>query len=187
MKIEPLKQSHPPEKIITARLILQRQSVNFAEQHYEAINRDRDRLGRYMTHVSEMTLELEREFLIKLERLWDCYESIDYAAFCRQSGRLVGCIGTPEVNWKNHRVEIGYMLFSPFEGQGFAQEAVSQLVTQLFALGFHRVFLRCNAKNDRSRRLAAALGFELEGILASDCVENGVFRDTCVYAKISSF
>jgi RimJ/RimL family protein N-acetyltransferase len=182
--IKPLEPAFASEETLTENLRLLRQSSAFAEAHYDAIDRDRSRLSVYMTHVADMTLDLEREFLQRLESLWEQHESIDYAVFCRHSGRLVGCIGTPELNWKHHRVEIGYMVFSDFEGRGLAREGVSELVQQLRMIGFHRVYLRCNAKNHRSRRLAEALGFQLEGILRADVIENGVWRDTCVYASL---
>ena len=84
--IRPLEPALANEEILTDNLRLLRQSSSFAAAHYEAIDRDRTRLSVYMTHVADMTLELEREFLQRLENLWEQHESIDYAVFCRHTG-----------------------------------------------------------------------------------------------------
>lgn len=64
------------------------------------------------------------------------------------------------------------------EGRGLGREAVGLLLDHGFHdLGLNRVEANVRTGNDRSRRLAAALGFRLEG-LSPDFLEiDGAFRD----------
>lgn len=181
-----LQKERPAEKLDTARLTLVRQKKQFAEQFFEEIDRGRVRLSRFLTHMKDVSLEVEREFLAGLEAAWENFDSFNYAVFESETRKLVGGVGTATINWKHHLVEIGYFVFSDFEGKGMAKEAVAALEHELFSLGFNRVEIRCNVENARSRRLAEILGYTFEGIRREDAVENGRFRSTCVFSKIRS-
>jgi RimJ/RimL family protein N-acetyltransferase len=181
-----LQKKSPAEKLDTARLGLVRQKEQFADLFFEKIDRDRVWLSRFLTHMKDVTLEAEREFLAGLETAWDNFESFDYALFESETGKLVGGVGTAAINWKHHRVEIGYFVFSGYEGKGMAKEAVTAIEQELFSLGFNRIEIRCNVENVRSRKLAETLGYTFEGIQREDAVENGSFRSTCVFSKLRS-
>ena len=57
------------------------------------------------------------------------------------------------------RAEIGYTVFTPFRGQGFAKEAAQALVQYAFARGETEVFATVSPANAPSLAVVRALGF----------------------------
>ena len=61
------------------------------------------------------------------------------------------------------QAELRFVFNPTFRRQGYASEAVKAALDYGFAnFGFHRVFARCGADNQRSARLLKALGMRLE-------------------------
>jgi ribosomal-protein-serine acetyltransferase len=66
-------------------------------------------------------------------------------------------------------------------------EAVQGISTFAFnELEARRIEIRCDSKNEKSRKIPERLGFTLEGILKNDAisVDGKGLRDTCIYAKV---
>ncbi|MNL08859.1 Ribosomal-protein-serine acetyltransferase [compost metagenome] len=87
-------------------------------------------------------------------------------------------------SYPNHRVEIGYGIEHTYEGQGFVSEAIGLVEAELKALGFNRVEIRCNADNERSVSLAKYNHYIQEACLKQECIEDGKYRDTLIFAKL---
>jgi len=86
-----------------------------------------------------------------------------YAVGLRVDRCLVGDVG---VNLHENRMqaEIGFTLASERQGQGYATEAVSAVLQDLFERrGLHRVSAECDARNLSSARLLERVGFRQEG------------------------
>jgi RimJ/RimL family protein N-acetyltransferase len=94
----------------------------------------------------------------------------------------------PRLDWKVPKFEIGYWLRTPYCGKGLMTEAVNAVTAfAMQTLQAARVEVRCDAKNDRSRRVAERAGFQLEGILRNDERDHrGETRSTCVFSKIAT-
>ena len=81
-------------------------------------------------------------------------------------GALAGTVGFHRIDRANLTTSIGYWLAAPYEGRGLMTAAVEALVTHAFEVwGLHRVELRIAPANERSRALAARLGFTEEGVM----------------------
>ena len=108
--------------------------------------------------------------------------------FLKESGsnRLVGGSGLHRINWDVPSFEIGYWVRTSYAGQGYITEAVAVITDFAFdVLGARRVFIKCDAKNERSAAVARRLGFPLEGTLHCDTRDHfGNLRDTLVFAKV---
>ncbi len=62
------------------------------------------------------------------------------------------------------QAEIGFTLAQPYQGQGFATEAVTALLDYLFhQLNLHRVRANCDPENETSARLLKRVGMRHEG------------------------
>lgn len=60
--------------------------------------------------------------------------------------------------------ELGYLIYPPYRGRGYAAEAARVLVEWAFAHGLPRVHLLCRIDNVASIRTALAAGFRFEGV-----------------------
>lgn len=81
--------------------------------------------------------------------------------------------------------EIGYMLERSAWGSGIAREAVSALITLLFARGQRRVFADTDPENVGSNRLLESLGFTLEGRLRGEWDTHIGVRDSFIWGLLA--
>jgi ribosomal-protein-alanine N-acetyltransferase len=81
--------------------------------------------------------------------------------------------------------EIGYMLERAAWGSGIAREAVSALITLLFARGQRRVFADTDPENVASNRLLESLGFKLEGRLRGEWDTHIGVRDSFIWGLLA--
>ena len=82
-----------------------------------------------------------------------------YAVELRVDRCLVGDVGV-NLHESRMQAEIGFTLASERQGQGYATEAVSAVLQDLFERrGLHRVSAECDARNLSSARLLERVGF----------------------------
>lgn len=117
---------------------------------------------------------------------WLLDEDLMALFILKDGGEIVGGSGLHNVDWKLRRFEVGYWGRTRFGGRGLMTEGVRALADHaLQALRARRVFLSCDARNLRSRRLAERAGFAFEGILRNERLDHhGAPRDTCFYACV---
>ena len=101
-------------------------------------------------------------------------------------GRAVGSItATRRENIYVRTAEVGYYVAQPFWGRGLATSAVRQLCSYIFQnTDILRISAEVFAENLTSCQVLERAGFQLEGILQSYAVKNGVVRDMKIYAKL---
>ncbi len=108
--------------------------------------------------------------------------------FLKDTHTLVGGSGLHRMDWDVPRFEIGYWVRSRFARQGYITEAVRGVTRFAFeTLGARRVEIRCDALNERSRRVAERAGFELEATLHKHALSvEGDLRDTLIYVRFET-
>nr|WP_245780802.1 GNAT family protein [Gracilibacillus orientalis] len=89
------------------------------------------------------------------------------------------------VDWSNEhkKAEIGYVLNKNYWGNGFASEAIKEVIK----FGFESVHLNrieggCDTDNIGSGKVMLKAGFEYEGTLRKNEFIKGEFRDTKVFS-----
>lgn len=84
-------------------------------------------------------------------------------------------------------VEIGYAFHPSFGGQGFAQEALNELLGWLFASQkIHRVQATLDARNQASAKLCQRIGLRQEAHFIQDWWNKGEWTDSLVFACLAS-
>lgn len=79
--------------------------------------------------------------------------------------------------------QLGYWMGQEHAGQGHMKRAVTLALSDVFfGMGLERVEAACIAKNERSKRLLARLGFQREGYLRQYLEINGERQDHYLYA-----
>jgi RimJ/RimL family protein N-acetyltransferase/predicted enzyme related to lactoylglutathione lyase len=181
-----MESSAPPTTIESARLRLVRHTLEQAEAMFELVDRDRERLGRFLPWVEQTkTIEEERGFIRTTLEQWEKGEIFGFGIFLK-SGEYVGNIGVHGISRGDRRCEIGYWIGAPGEGKGYMSESVRALERELFGIGFHRIEICCSSLNLRSARVPRACGYRLEGLMREDGADPGGVRDTLVFAKLAT-
>lgn len=102
------------------------------------------------------------------------------------NGLLVGSIGVfRQDNIHARTAEMGYYIGEPYWGKGLATSAVKQTCRFIFErTDILRIFAEPFARNLASCRVLEKAGFQLEGVLRSNAVKNGVVLDMKLYALL---
>lgn len=176
-----------PSELRGSRVLLRPYRGDDAEQVFAAVDESRDHLRPWLTWVdNNRTVEEVRDYCIRSQASWLLRSELALAIFDAGSGRYLGGTGLHNLDWELRAFEIGYWLRVSAIGHGYATESI-RLVADfaLSRLQARRVTLRCDARNDASRRVAERAGFILEGRLRNvSMAPDGSVSDDLVYAVV---
>lgn len=111
-------------------------------------------------------------------------EFCDYAIFLKSTGQFIGRVSLMNfVRSVTQSSFLGYALFNPYWGKGYAKEAVEALIDIAFKdHKLHRVVAGIEPKNKRSIKLVQKLGFRREGISKRVVLLRNKWQDLVQYA-----
>ena len=106
---------------------------------------------------------------------------------------MLGSSDYHAIDWSVPKAEIGYWVTTPHTGQGYALETARTLTALALALqsggglGLHRLEIRCDTSNHRSRRIPEQLGYTLEATLKNDdrSADGSELRDTLIFSRLA--
>jgi RimJ/RimL family protein N-acetyltransferase len=107
----------------------------------------------------------------------------------RETGRIAGSTSYYNVVPADQRLSIGYTWVGrDFQRSGLNRACKHLLLSHAFGqLGYERVELETDARNDKSRTAMARMGATEEGILRSHRpTQGGIRRDTVIFSVIKS-
>nr|WP_114811837.1 GNAT family protein [Paraburkholderia kururiensis] len=109
-----------------------------------------------------------------------------YAVIDRSTGKAVGSLALMRIEPAHGVIEVGHVTFSPLLKQTpLSTEAQFLLMRYVFdTLGYRRYEWKCDSLNAPSRKAAARLGFQFEGIFRQVIVYKGRNRDTAWHSII---
>lgn len=158
--------------------------MRHADTLHQVIEANRDHIGRFLTFAINQTLEGTREFvessLKKFAAGTDVPSTIWY------HGQLVGSIGlhlAPE----QQSASIGYWIAENAQGKGIMRKCCKAVLDYAFGdLELHRIEIRANIDNVKSRAIPERLGFTQEGILRKAFkLGDGRFADSVLYGLLA--
>lgn len=101
----------------------------------------------------------------------------------RDDRRLVGEVSLIWRSLPDRQAEIGYILHPDAQGHGYATEAAAALLDFGFGKAdLHRIYARCDARNERSARVMRRLGMRQEAYLREHTFHKGRWADEQVWA-----
>jgi RimJ/RimL family protein N-acetyltransferase len=104
-----------------------------------------------------------------------------------ETGELVGDVMLAWGDGANRGGEVGYVFNPAFGGQGYATEAVREVLRLAFEeLGLHRVIARIDSRNERSLRLAVRIGMRPEAHLVQSWWHHDEWADEVHLALLAS-
>lgn len=103
--------------------------------------------------------------------------------FRKADGRSVGyCDITPHRREDFQYARIGYTIFNPYWGQGYATKALQAIRQLAFGpLHLHRLEAHVNLDNPASKRVLLKAGFAFECVRKNFILEDGVWTDNEIY------
>lgn len=181
----------PPE-VRTPRLLLRAPRPEDAAAVHAAVHASLPELRPWMVWAQEpLDLPGTVENLTRAAEAFAAGENLRYLVWNAAGTELVGSSGYHALNWRVPRGEIGYWIATTHAGQGHATE-VARALTDLGlcpqpegGLGFRRIEIRCDARNERSARIPRTLGYALDAVLKNDDVaadDPSQLRDTMVFS-----
>jgi ribosomal-protein-serine acetyltransferase len=176
----------PPE-LRGPRVLLRPYRADDAEQVFAAIDESRDHLRPWVTWVdNNRSVDDVRDYCIRSQASWLLRTELALGIFDLAGGQYIGGTGLHDPDWELRAFEIGYWLRMTAVGRGYATESTRLLADfALSCLHARRVTLRCDARNDASRRVAERAGFIMEGRLRNvSTAPDGSVRDDLVYGIV---
>lgn len=108
-----------------------------------------------------------------------------YWSIRRIDHRFVGFCDLSEIDNRNQRAEVGFILSPDQWGAGLAEEAMRAVIDKAApALALQRLSGRCHAGNAASMKLMEKLGFCREGLLRSYVNRGGERRDCLIFGLL---
>ena len=110
-----------------------------------------------------------------------------YAMELQSSGKVIGQVNYMFKDGHDFQREIGYVINPAFRGQGYVHEALTAMVTHIFAMGdVERVYAKIDARNTASEKVAQRLGMRKEAHHIRDDFFKGEWTDSLIYAVLKS-
>lgn len=176
-----------PESFESVRLIIRAPLYGDGTAVNEAVIESLEELRPWMPWAKEVPTLEESEIRIRKTRL-DFLERTDFQLllFHKETGQLVGSSGLHRIDWQARSFEIGYWARTSYAGQGYITEAVEAITSfAVQVLEANRIEIHCDARNQRSAKVAERSGFTLEGVMRSHkCANDGSLRDTMIFSKV---
>ncbi|MDR1691430.1 MAG: GNAT family N-acetyltransferase, partial [Rickettsiales bacterium] len=157
----------------------------FAADLFKGIMASKVSLGKWLPWTATVKSWLDTKlFLAQSYQRWEEGVAFHYFVCPKGTDDVMGTIEVINFDQKNLVAELGYLLFDEFVGKGYMQEAVKILEKELFAKGVNRIEIQVDTFNSRSVNIAVKLGYEFEGVLRENRLENGQFQDTNMFSKL---
>ena len=180
-----------PETLTTPRLLLRVPTAADGPQMAAAVNANLPHLRPWMPWAqTPYTPEQQTENMARAHERFLRSEDLMYLMLEGES--LIGSCGIHRITWSVPVGDIGYWIDQRRQGRGYATE-VAGVLTELAlrptaqgGLGFERLEIRCDARNEKSAAVPERLGYELEARLkrnARDAQDPEQLRDTLVFAR----
>ena len=173
-----------PIEIKTPRLILKRHEPKDAPDIFELVDSNRLHLRELPWVPFAQSVEDSKKYVQDSIESWAKSSLFDYSLFLKSTGERLGALGLHSISWQFLKGEMGYWMAKKYEGFGYMTEAVAQLESISFEVGFNRLEVRCSPENTKSAAIPRRLGYSLEGVLRQNFLLNGEFRDTALYSKL---
>ena len=182
-----MEKNYLPERIGEERIYLKKPTVELAQQMFDYVDEDRERLGRFLPwppHIKQVADEIE--FIEKSKNDWKDHKGAGFAIFRNEDNEYMGNIGAFNFDWSNESCEIGYWILGKFEGKRYMSDSVKALEKELFGVGFNRIVIMCESENQRSKNIPLKSGYSYEGKLREYHKVNNKYVSFEVYSKLKS-
>jgi RimJ/RimL family protein N-acetyltransferase len=126
-----------------------------------------------------------RRFIASQARLRARGENLTLVVSDAPDGAFLGTVALHSIAWRHRRAELGYWLIPAARGRGLARTAAALLTEWAFAtLPLDRLEITTVPGNAPALKLAAAIGFQREGLMRARNFERGRPVDLVMLARL---
>lgn len=174
------------EITINEKLALKLRHIEDAEVVFALTDKNREHLRPWFPWVdSTLTPEDTKKFLEGELEKFEKKVAVDLGVW--YEGAWVGSMGFHTINVANEWGEIGYWIAKEYEGKGIMTQCVKAMITYGFHdLNLHRIQIKCDANNTKSKAIPERLGFIFEGTVRENHKRNGEFSDGLIYGLLKN-
>jgi ribosomal-protein-serine acetyltransferase len=162
--------------------------VEDAQEYFNFINDNRQRLSRYFpkTVTGTQSLESTTSFISDLLIQAENREFFPFIILNNIKKEIIGAIFIKDLDWKASKAELGFFIGWNYEGKGIITKSVALIVDHCFqTMNLNKIFMRIAVDNFASRRVAEKNKFIVEGILRHDFKDfEGELIDMVYYGLI---
>lgn len=171
---------------IHSKLRLEKIQLNMAEVIFEAIDKNREFLKKWLPFIEETQhVEQTEEFISSIVSQQGKKRDEVFTIWYNQE--FAGLIGFKDTDWINHKTELGYWLTENMQGKGIITTSIQKLIKIGFTkLGMNRIQVKVACGNKKSAAIPKRLGFQFEGIERAGEFHQGKYLDLEVYSFLKS-
>jgi ribosomal-protein-serine acetyltransferase len=138
--------------------------ISHAAVVYQAIDKNRYYLRRWLPFVDQTRRKEDTEIYIRM-LLSEREKSANEVFTLWYKGDFAGLAGFKDMDFVNHKTEIGYWLIESMQGRGIMTRTVKKLIDYGFRnLNFNRIQIKVALGNHKSAAIPVRLGMVSEGI-----------------------
>ena len=171
---------------INEKLTLKLRHEEDVENVFNLVDKNREHLRMWLPWV-DSTLS-QGDTRLYIQKCLDGFKerkTADFGIF--YDGTLVGSMGFNKIDLENSWAEIGYWLGEDFQGKGIITECVKAMIGYGFNdLGLHRIQIRCDSNNVKSKKIPEKFGLRLEGIIRENHKKGSVYSDGLIYGILKN-
>lgn len=160
--------------------------INDSKELFNLIDTNREHLYKWLPWVNfTRTEEDSVEFISMAQSDYENLKSVQYALIYKN--QIAGMFGINEINKRNKSVSLGYWLGEEYQGNGIVIDSAKFIIEHLFNKeNIHRIEIRADKNNLKSRAVPEKLNFSLEGVLKdADYIDNH-YEDVHLYSLINT-
>jgi ribosomal-protein-serine acetyltransferase len=167
-------------------LHLERVKLSHAMQIFDTINQDRNYLRQWLPFVDQTrSVEDTENFLRSILSSPEKTKNEVYTIWFK--GEFSGLAGFKEMDWINHKTEIGYWLAEKAQGKGIMTRTVKKMIDFGFRnMNFNRIQIKVATGNFKSSAIPQRLHLLLEGIERHGEFHTDKYFDLEVYSILKS-
>ena len=172
--------------VVDDHIMLRAYEVAEAQELFDAVNRSRKHLNPWLDWVSKTT-KPEHSLQFIQQSMDELHAQKALALGIFYDDKIIGGIGMHDWDHEVQMAQIGYWLAQEHEGKGIISRSMQQFVAFLFdKTGLNKIEIRFVQANKRSAKVAARMGFKIEGVIRQSVMRNGMPEDMVVTGLLKS-
>ncbi len=142
---------------------------------------------QYLTWIEHPNKAYTHRYLEFIKDQYADGDFYDWALILKDREKMIGTCGFTSFDVQNNSAEIGYVVNPEYQSNGYATEAVREVMRFGFMnLNLHRITARFIDGNTASLAVMKKCGMRYEGCAKSSMYIKGVYRDIHTCAILSS-